>query len=245
MSSVPPAKRRRIENASHVLSQPFKSPFKTPLKPRNNIQTDASFSPDQHETPVKCTHNEHSVYPTKSLPTSTPSCGDLPTLSTSVSSDISALQKRHTTLLNRLSRARSDLEVSAQALKIECSDRDLELQALIRRWRLASRAAAEEVFAKARDRVNRMGGVGVMKDQEKRGREGWGGVFTLKTYEGGEEDDGGIPPDKEEEFGLADKEENHSSEDEGEGYTMDMMLKALNIELDIIGYDKGAQKWMD
>lgn len=29
------------------------------------------------------------------------------------------------------------------------------------------------------------------------------------------------------------------------GYTMDMMLKTLNIELDVIGYDKDMQRWTD
>ncbi|MCJ1339318.1 hypothetical protein MMC09_004607 [Bachmanniomyces sp. S44760] len=33
--------------------------------------------------------------------------------------------------------------------------------------------------------------------------------------------------------------------DENAGFTMDMMLKCLNIELDVIGYDKEGQTWMD
>lgn len=42
---------------------------------------------------------------------------------------------------------------------------------LIDRWRTASRAAAEEVFASTRDRVNRMGGVGAWKEREQEQKE--------------------------------------------------------------------------
>jgi hypothetical protein len=29
----------------------------------------------------------------------------------------------------------------------------------------------------------------------------------------------------------------------GQTFTMDMMLKALNVDLDLIGYNKEAQRW--
>ena len=52
--------------------------------------------------------------------------------------------------------------------------------------------------------------------------------------EGGEEQD-------EREEGAR-KVEDYGWDDEG--YTMDMMLKTLNIDLNIIGYDEGLQKWV-
>ena len=30
-----------------------------------------------------------------------------------------------------------------------------------------------------------------------------------------------------------------------QGFTMDMMLKSLNIDLDLIGYDREMQRWVD
>ena len=118
--------------------------------------------------------------------------------------------------------------------------------ALIQKWRNASRAAAEDVFAKARDRVNKMGGVSAMRDREKQSREkawGWDDDQPKKT-------DGGDEVEEEDEGEEQDEREEgvRKVEDEGdgeEGYTMDMMLKSLNIELDIIGYDKGMQRWVD
>lgn len=51
------------------------------------------------------------------------------------------------------------------------STTDADLEVLIERWRAASRAAAEELFASTRDRVNRMGGVGAWREREKEQRE--------------------------------------------------------------------------
>lgn len=124
---------------------------------------------------------------------------------------------------------------------------------LVQKWKIVSRAAAEDVFAGARDRVNKMGGVGAMKEREKERREktwGWDEEPKREGGEGdGEEDgtgfggerDAGEEQDEREE-GARKGEEEVGDE---EGYTMDMMLKTLNIELDDIGYDKGLQKWVD
>lgn len=128
----------------------------------------------------------------------------------------------------------------------------MELEALIQKWKTASRAAAEEVFAKARDKVNKMGGVGAMKDREKQSREktwGWDEEPKREGSEEGAEDGAGFRDDEFRGEGQDEREEGAKKvEDEvgdDEGYTMDMMLKTLNIELDVIGYEKGLQKWVD
>lgn len=51
--------------------------------------------------------------------------------------------------------------------------RDEELEALILKWRAASQDAAEELFASARDKVFRMGGVRAWKESAKKSRERW------------------------------------------------------------------------
>jgi hypothetical protein len=60
---------------------------------------------------------------------------------------------------------RQDLDTVEQALKIEQTGQDTELEALIVKWKTASKEAAEELFAGARDRVNRMGGVRAWKER--------------------------------------------------------------------------------
>lgn len=43
---------------------------------------------------------------------------------------------------------------------------------------------------------------------------------------------------------YGEKEEEVEEEKDDESFTMDMMLKQLNIELDVIGYDKASQRWI-
>jgi len=45
--------------------------------------------------------------------------------------------------------------------------------------------------------------------------------------------------------GMDGEKEKEEEEDDDEGFTMDMMLKSLNIELDVIGFDKKEQRWVD
>lgn len=66
---------------------------------------------------------------------------------------------------------RSDIQILSQALALVTSQKDEDLARLVDAWRTASRAAAEELFAKTRDRVNRMGGVGALKEKEKEQKE--------------------------------------------------------------------------
>jgi Swi5-dependent recombination DNA repair protein 1 len=258
-SPIQPSKRRRLDNASHALSKPFKSPFKTPLKAKTDTETNSlapSSSPvkdDQKSTiPQSPTSSPPEAY---SAPTAIPLRRSLPLSHSPASAETLTLQKKHTHLLNQLSATRASLETSNQALKVETSDRDTELEALIVKWRVASRAAAEEVFAGARDKVNKMGGVGAMRDREKSKNEtAWGWEDTPKKEsdddEGGhEEDEDGFHIGEDEGEEQDEREEGAKKDaiygDDDEGYTMDMMLKTLNIELKIIGYDKGLQKWVD
>lgn len=130
------------------------------------------------------------------------------------------------------------------------------MEALIVKWRSASRAAAEEVFAGARDKVNKMGGVGAMRDREKQKTEvAWGWDDGPKKDSSGDDENG----NEEDADGFRDGEDEGEEQDEreegakkvevygedDEGYTMDMMLKTLNIGLDLIGYNKDLQKWVD
>lgn len=62
---------------------------------------------------------------------------------------------------------RNEIQILKQAHGLATSTQDDDLVVLIDRWRTASRAAAEELFATTRDRVNRMGGVGAWQARER------------------------------------------------------------------------------
>lgn len=77
--------------------------------------------------------------------------------------DIAPLLRTQRELESQLREVKEELEKAEQARKIERESRkkdpdgevDGELVVLIEKWRGASRLAAEELFGKVRDRVNR------------------------------------------------------------------------------------------
>jgi hypothetical protein len=65
--------------------------------------------------------------------------------------------KEERQLERELRELKSELDTVEQARKIETKGQDEELVGLIEKWKGAARAAAEEVFGKVSDRVNRYG----------------------------------------------------------------------------------------
>jgi hypothetical protein len=83
------------------------------------------------------------------------------------------LQKRHSALVLQLSTLSQALHTAQQGLTLQSSSTDVGLETLIRKWRHVSRQAADELFAGAKDRVNRMGGVGAWRERNKKQTQGW------------------------------------------------------------------------
>jgi hypothetical protein len=96
------------------------------------------------------------------------------------------LQKKQRTLQTRVGSLRSELDTARQALRIESSSKGAELEALIFKWRFISQEAADEVFLGARDRVARMGGLGVWRERSKRNIAPWDDSEQQKNEDGGE-----------------------------------------------------------
>lgn len=100
---------------------------------------------------------------------------------------------------------KQDLDTARQALKIEEKKKGEELEGLIGKWKGAGRLAAEELYVGARQRVDRMGGVGAWREREREGkkrREDWnGGGGGGKGVEEGEREDGEDKVEEEEEVG--------------------------------------------
>ncbi|KAH6643067.1 hypothetical protein C7974DRAFT_328920 [Boeremia exigua] len=158
-------------------------------------------------------------------------------------------------LTRELMQLRNEIQILSQAHALAVSAKDENLQILIDRWRAASRAAAEELFGSTRDRVNRMGGVGAWKEREREAKE-----RTMKwdleekeaerekveaARENGEIGDEAYDKYAEmaEEQGQCEEGEHTSKGADDDSFTMDMMLKTLNIDLRLIGYNKEAQRW--
>lgn len=203
MSPSPASKRRRLNasSSSAKLSQPFKPPFKSSLK--LSSADPPSHSSSNHQ-PLP--HNlDHPTTTTTSLPL-TKSDHPAVTQPTAVSRargilsppspQLARLQKQHTALLRTLASARASLETHAQALKLETSSTDRELEGLIVKWKGVGREAAEEVLTVVAARVEGMGGVKGWRQKEREqregflgGRGGWGWEEKGMGKEG--EDEGG------------------------------------------------------
>lgn len=100
-------------------------------------------------------------------------------------------------------------------------------------------------------RVEGMGGVKGWRQKEREKREGflgggggwgWGEEGVGRNVEdegGGDERDDRETEENERKKSLEEEDDNE------ETFTMSMMLRSLNIDLQLIGYDPEAQKWID
>ncbi|KAL8902443.1 MAG: hypothetical protein Q9207_004718 [Kuettlingeria erythrocarpa] len=251
-SPSPPKKRQRT-GPSSALHKPFRSPFKTPLKPsaessQNTADLTAQFPGDSAERGAPPTLTPTPGSSRRKSPTRLNGFKSSPYSFASPSPHLDKLQKRHTALINELSALRASLETTNQALEIEASNTDTELEALISKWKTVSRDAAEEVYTAAKERVDGAGGVQAFKKKEKEMKQGWGWEKKRedeqRTYDDGlGPDDGAQDSDAEKE--IADRGAEGADEEDEEGFTMEMMLRSLDIPLDLIGYDKAQQRWTE
>jgi hypothetical protein len=171
---TPAFKKRKLDSTA-ALSRPFKSPLKrsqpvvdTDGKKENAPRKEAQpqhvvqESKDLHATPAK--PHESTSFRRTNAPTSRFS-----PISSPLQSDpeIAALQRQHAALVSVLATLATEFDTITQALKIEASGRDAELQDLCQTWKGVARQAAEEIYGSVRERINRMGGVGAWREREK------------------------------------------------------------------------------
>ena len=182
--STPAAKRRRIDTASQTLSKPFRSPFKTPFKSpvKTSASQESTSTAPQSNVPLapKNTNSllsNPSKTPSLPAPSTSLATPNRPnrakqTFSSPVQAaalnadpDIAPLLRAQRELEKQLREVKEELDTAEQARKIEADSAkkdpsreiDGELVELIEKWKAASRQAAEELFGKVRDRVNRSG----------------------------------------------------------------------------------------
>lgn len=197
-----PTKRRRLNGS---VNKPFKSPMRAPFKQNANPPSASPLSTATvklvQDSPVQ-NSPKPSLLPRKlpsaqikrPIPISTYIKPAAPT------SESLLLTRQNRTLETSILRQKQDLDTLKQALAILSSPKSLELDNLAEKWRSASRLAAEEVFAGARDKVNKMGGVGAWREREKE-RTNFGKQWDEPppTNDDEDEDDDGEETSEEEE----------------------------------------------
>ncbi|KNG48844.1 gpi-anchored wall transfer protein [Stemphylium lycopersici] len=276
--STPQAKRRRLNEATKTLQKPFKSPFRTPLKP--SIGDDPpSSDPPELNTPTATASAEGSAPIRPTIPTSNggqqastttrsglqstarppalrPSKPLLPHLTSSKPSRVATKKTpSKPSLAREIMQLRNEIQMLTQAQTLATSTKDDDLVVLVDKWRTASRAAAEELFGCTRDRVNRMGGVGAWKEREKESKQRqmqWDQEEMQAERERMEEakENGEVSEEAYDRYAEMEGEREKIEEEketfkgaDDDSFTMDMMLKTLNIDLRLIGYNEEAQRW--
>ncbi|KAL0935296.1 uncharacterized protein CTRU02_209887 [Colletotrichum truncatum] len=274
MMYTPAAKKRRLDTANEILRKPFKSPAVVVRDGGHNAEAKdgtASTPPTETKstqrggsgvgTPARRNENQPSSAKQFSTPTrrpfslSRPRQGASPSpLRTTPLARKSITDAVHNTTTKPIGMKSARAvegreEIIRQAERI-CgragAETDEELVALIEKWRGASRQAAQEVFEASRERVQSMGG---MKAWRKTRREDQRS-FLERMMEGEPARDHdeaadceNSPPD---EIGAeSDGDEDGEENEDDEEFTLGTMLKSMNIDFDIIGYDEDTGWWRD
>ncbi|KAL6708811.1 hypothetical protein ACN47E_002218 [Coniothyrium glycines] len=267
--STPQAKRRRLNEAAKTLHKPFKSPFRTPLKPSIGSDPPSSDPPDLtvseglSENTIGCktgSDKEQGFYVAQPPRVDSHTATSHPahplasqTIAASHSRSLSKRAPSKPSITREIVQLRSEVQMLTQAHSLATSTKDDDLLVLIDRWRTASRAAAEELFGSTRDRVNRMGGVGAWQQRERDSKERqkkWDQEEMEAERERMEEarENGEVSEEAFDRYAELSEETIKEEKPvvdwaEDDSFTMDMMLKTLNIDLDLIGYNKEAQRW--
>ncbi|KAK3079720.1 hypothetical protein LTS18_004066 [Coniosporium uncinatum] len=187
---TPPLKRRRIDAAASTLKKPFKSPFRTPLKPKDdnaehveslNLVQPKAVSNNETLMPNAASKTPYTPLRPSALHTqsrvSTPSTRlnrttSKPSATLEDDSGFMQLGRESRRLHALHTSLTSDIDTLQQALALLTPGtssgrlKDDELEDLIQVWKDATRAAAEEVFASTKDRVMKMGGVSAWREAD-------------------------------------------------------------------------------
>lgn len=176
------SKRRRL-NAASTLSKPFKSPLRArdaSSHPPSSTPVGITTAKDESESapsPMTSNADTDPFVPPQGAPRSHKPVNvpkfPAPKRSLLLDPELLELQKQQRYLQSRLATLRNELDNARQALRIESSSKDTELEGLIIKWRLVSQEAADEVFAGAQERVTKMGGMAAWRERSKQDSARW------------------------------------------------------------------------
>lgn len=157
--------------------------------------------------------------------------------------ELQAAQKKHTSLLMEIKALKDSMETVNQALALEANpEKDNDLEASIKKWRLAGRCAADILFGIAGDKVNMLGGPGNGGWRELvGGKKGWQD-WEEESKEKGSDDERG-DDDGDEGIGGEDQEEQQGGIGKDEEWGMRLMLKSMGIPESMLGWDEDAWTW--
>lgn len=162
-----PAKRRRLEQTQITLNKPFRSPLRTTTK---SVGDKSSITRSSSNLPGTTAPALHHVSPAQ---------GSSPSL-TGISCENPS---QYASLTHKLNKLRQSLDTAEQAVQIVTSDQDKQLEALVTKWRLVARDAADELFIDAKTRIGEMGGLEAWQRKVRDDRVLWAEDKMHETHD--------------------------------------------------------------
>ncbi|KAK5451934.1 hypothetical protein LTS15_007657 [Exophiala xenobiotica] len=241
-----PAKRRRLDQSTASLTKPFRSPLRkdsnNPSHKPDITSPDTKLHQDTELSPLVTTSNDPAG--TTKKPHGSASTGS----AGSTNAEHRDLHKEQVALTLYLKKLCQSLDVAQQALQIETSNQIVQLQVLISKWKAVARDVAEQVFDDAKERIDHMGGFRAWRHRAQDDARFWNEDEKTSHHS---RDSGRDENDSQPEIATSDTDKfdaaNHSSNEEDQepnSFTMETMLRQINIDLQLIGYDKESEGWL-
>lgn len=262
-----PAKRRRLDANASTLRKPFRSPLKLPISGQAAYRPDTTRNLEQQtpdSIPTIGSSPLHDSPVEKSQPKYSPSRPSSTVELSTLTDDVTTLQKQYSALTQKLRKLRQDLDVAEQAQKLHSNSQGEQLKSITARWRDLARSAADQVFEFSCERIKEMGGIRTWQQSTQESSQSW------FDHEPSRQEDCHDRVDRDEidehssntvstRSKEKDEEDNKQSEvrptyfpkiplsliQDQQTFTMSTMLQQMNIDPDLLGYDEPNEQWTD
>lgn len=230
----------RLDRPAHStrLTKPFRSPLKSSIAHHADAAEEAKASHDPTQTDT-----------------------DAPSASTATpAADANTLQQQYRSISRQVTQMRQSLDTVQQAVNILQTDQKKTIETLIEKWTTVVRDAADELYIEAKERVESDGGLGRPR------RRSYGDAFQEGEPHMTAEQQEMLQEQQDEDraqalkYGLIESVEPADHDDDArdkvsqlhvfvsplihpQSFTMAMMLRQMNVDLQLVGYDEKEEQW--
>lgn len=171
-----PAKRRRLDANASTLRKPFRSPLKVPVGGQSTHRPNTTSNLEQQipdSIPTIGSSHLHESPVEKPQPKYSPSSPSSTVEPSTLTDDVTTLQKQYSALTQELRKLRQDLDVAEQAQKLRSNNQSEQLKNITAKWRDLARSAADQVFEFSRERIKEMGGIRTWQQSTQGSSQSW------------------------------------------------------------------------
>ncbi|KEF57088.1 uncharacterized protein A1O9_07278 [Exophiala aquamarina CBS 119918] len=220
-----PAKRRRLESTQLTLNKPFRSPLRTTRTTLSDGSDMAASGANPHVTTAPALHHASPSKASNFSLASIPAKG----------------HNQYALLTRKLHKLRQSLDIAEQALQIVTSGQNDQLEALTTKWKFIAHGAADELFIDTKARIDDMGGLETWTQKAQDDKLLWAEDERHKSHGSQssilepDEDDTSVEPN----LSQSPKPIVHQA------FTMQLMLRQMNVDPTAIGFDEESERWVN